>query len=246
MRSIAATLLLILTGAVVAADDIPPIKAGLPRGGDKKATAPAPRPADDKKADAKKDDKKAPARKELSREDRLKAAKDGYNSYCANWVDALRRADDEKQKESLLKNLPNPGLYAGSAARLVLDNPKDEVAFDALQWLVRYKDVPQVKKVLAAVPAGEEGREAGPAGRARDADRTPHRQPEARQPLPRHLGILNRERGAARSGVREGNRRRKSAVSPGPNSRRCSTASPKTSRCRIACGSNSSRRPSRS
>jgi thiamine monophosphate kinase len=41
------------------------------------------------------------------------------------------------------------------AARVVLEDPTDEVAFDALQWLVRYQGVPEVKKVLAAVPASD-------------------------------------------------------------------------------------------
>lgn len=166
MRFTAATLLLALSGAVLLADDTPPIKAGLPPAGDKKAgekkpgdTAPAATKPDEKKPAG---DKKADApRAEPSRADRLKQVTDGYQARCAGWVDAFRAEQEPTDREMFLKNLPSPAPFAGRAARLVLDDPKDDVAFDALAWLLRYQAVPEVRKVLAAVPPAGRGGKPG-------------------------------------------------------------------------------------
>ena len=47
--------------------------------------------------------------------------------------------------------VPDPAPYATQAARLVLEDPKDDVAFDALQWLTRYQADPAVKAALAKI-----------------------------------------------------------------------------------------------
>jgi thiol-disulfide isomerase/thioredoxin len=158
MRLAAATLLLTLSGTTLLADDTPSLKAGLRPADDKK---PAEKKADDKKADGEKKSDTTPARKKPTREERFKAAKDGYQAQCASWVDTYRHEDEPKGKEMLLKYLPNPAFYAGQAARLVLEDPKDDVAFDALTWLLRYQSVPEVQKVLMAVQPAERGGKTG-------------------------------------------------------------------------------------
>lgn len=81
----------------------------------------------------------------------LATAKSSYDRVCVSFVEALAQADTQEKKGELLTKAPNPATYAGIAARVVAENAKDDVAFDALVWLLRFEKMPAAQRGLKGV-----------------------------------------------------------------------------------------------
>lgn len=96
-----------------------------------------------------------PATPTLNRATQAKSIQDSYANMCLAYVDALHRADAH-QRADLAKSPPSPDRHVQLLAGMVLADPKDEVAFDALAWILRYESLDAVAKVLKAIPRGKE------------------------------------------------------------------------------------------
>lgn len=83
-----------------------------------------------------------------------------YDSMCASWVDAYRRAETEERRTEMMKFIPQPTSAAMQVARLVLEDPTDDAALQGLNWLARYAQIPSVAKMLQAIPAARRGQPA--------------------------------------------------------------------------------------
>jgi thiol-disulfide isomerase/thioredoxin len=94
--------------------------------------APAAAWADDKKADDK------PAAEQGSRAERLAAVKKEMMTAQQEFMQAYRAAKTADERRALIEKQPNPAKYADRVQKLVDEDPKDEVAADALIWLVTY------------------------------------------------------------------------------------------------------------
>jgi thiol-disulfide isomerase/thioredoxin len=74
-----------------------------------------------------------------------------YQQACERFAQDVFRAETPAAKAALLNHAPPLDAYAGRAGRLVVANPKDEAAFEALVWLTRFLDHPAVMKALQEV-----------------------------------------------------------------------------------------------
>ncbi|MGL4420371.1 MAG: TlpA family protein disulfide reductase [Gemmataceae bacterium] len=154
MKQVALGLLVSCLGASVALGGDAPLRAGfrLPTADKPAAAAP---PAEAKKPEEKKpDEKKAkPVAKVLPRAERLKMVQENWKMNCQFYVEALGRAEGGSRAwENLVVDVPKPLAMTTSLAKLIVEDPKDDVAFDAILALFNYKRDPDVEKMLAAVP----------------------------------------------------------------------------------------------
>src|SRR5207237_1325826 len=127
------------------------------------------------RGDDKKDDKGKPAAAEGSRADRLKAIMSEYQTAFEAFLKDYRAAKDQEARQAALAKRPDPAKFADRLQKLIDENPKDEVAFDALVWVAQNVEAkrddafkaltanhlgsPKLKDLLQSLamqPAGEE------------------------------------------------------------------------------------------
>src|SRR5437660_1788619 len=89
-------------------------------------------------ADDKKDDKGKPAAAQGSRADRLKAILTEFDGAESAFEADFRGAKDQAARQAALAKRPDPAKYGDRLQKLIDEDAKDAVAFDALVWVAQH------------------------------------------------------------------------------------------------------------
>ncbi len=84
----------------------------------------------------------------VDRPGEVKRALDLYQSQALRFLNSILRAQSDEERAELVSRAPAPSSMSMLLGQVVMDDPADESAFEALSILARYSDLDAVEKAL--------------------------------------------------------------------------------------------------